>query len=335
MGIFRRSPGAPAPHAEAITRFWEWWAQARRRLDGGVPADIAEELSAHVEAINADLEWEIGPGPSLIVSGGGVAELRGIAERWRIAAPDGDAWRYHAARPADPAMLSGKLQIDDHEFDVEYVKMGLHADSARARVDITAYHPDFLFVPDDTRLALTFRVLDWALGEDDVARWVGEVKTTENEPMDALPATMLPAVVEQIAAPFAEPAWLTGEGRTPLGHAARVAVRFPLHRQDYPLCEAYVSVTLPYAHANPDRLPVEPSASALRKFEEAVEAMGTRAVLAAHETGDGRRVLHLYADPASGAVAELDQLAAAWSEGRAKVATRPDPGWTALAAYRP
>lgn len=334
MGIFRRSPDAAAPHTEAIARFWEWWPQARRRLDDGVPADIAGELSAHVEAIHKDLVWEIGTGPSLTLSGNGADELRGIAERWRLGAP-GDGWKYRAARAADPAMLTGKLQLDDHEFDLDYVRMGLRADSARARVDIVSYHPDFLFVPEETRQALTRRVLDWALGEDDVARWVGEIATAENEPMDALPASMLPPVVEQISAPFAEPAWLVGEGRTPLGHTARVAVRFPLHRQDYPLCDLYVSVALPYAHANPDRLPVEPSASALREFEEAVEALGARAVLAAHETGDGRRVLHLYADPASGAVAQLDQLAAAWPEGRAKVVTRLDSGWAALAPYRP
>jgi hypothetical protein len=335
MGIFRRASDATAPHTEAIARFWEWWPQARRRLDEGVPADIAEEMSERVEAIHADLDWEIGPGPSLTVSGGGVDELRGIAERWRLGGPKDDVWTFRAARVADPAMLSGKLQLEDHEFDLEYVRMGLRADSARARVDVTSYHPDFLFVPEETRLTLTYRVLDWALGEDDVARWVGEVRTAADEPMDALPASMLPPVVEQIAAPFSEPAWLVGEGRTPLGHAARVAVRFPLHRQDYPLCELYVSVALPYANANPDRLPVEPSASALRDFEEAVEALGPAAVLAAHETGDGRRILHLYADPASGAVAQIDQLAAAWPEGRAKVTSQPDPGWAALAPYRP
>jgi hypothetical protein len=333
MGIFRRSAD-PAPHAAAIARFWEWWPQARRRLDVGVPADIADEMTEHVHALHPELRWEIGAGPSLTLSGGGAEELRGIAERWRLGAPD-DTWEYRAARSADPAMLSGKLQLDEHEFDLEYVRMGLRADAARARVDVTSYHPDFLFLPEETRLALTHRVLDWALGEDDVARWVGDVTTAADEPMDALPPSMLPPVVEQIATPFAQAAWLVGEGRTPLGHAARVAVRFPLHRQDFPLCDLYVSVALPYAHANPDRLPVEPSASALRGFEESIASLGTRAVLAAQETGDGRRVFHLYADPESGAVAELDQLAAGWAEGRARVSSQPDPAWDALEPYRP
>jgi hypothetical protein len=333
MGIFRRTAGTP-PHAEAIARFWTWWSQARRRLEEGVPADVADEMTKHVRELHPDLRWEIGAGPSLTISGDGVEVLRGIAERWRREAPD-DGWEYHASRSADPAMLSGKMQLDDHEFDLEYVRLGLRADAARARVNVTSYHPDFLFVSEKTQLALTRRILVWALGEDDVARWIGVIKTVNDEPMDALPASMLPPVVEQISAPFAQPAWLVGEGRTPLGHSARVSVRFPLHRQDFPLCELYVTVTLPYAHTNPDRLPVEPSASALRDFETSVEALGGRVVLAAQETGDGRRVLHLYADPESGSVAELDQLAAAWPEGRAKVSSRPDPAWEALEPYRP
>ncbi|MFL6054063.1 MAG: DUF695 domain-containing protein [Actinoallomurus sp.] len=333
MGIFRRSPGTPPSNA-AIARFWEWWPEVRDRLEDGPSEDVAEQITAHVEAIHPDLEWEIGPGPGLTVSGGGVGELRGVAERWFRAAPD-DGWEYRPARAADPAMLEGKLQLEDHEFDLSYVKMGLRADARRARVDVTAYHPDFLFVPEETQLALVYRVLDWALGEDDAARWIGNVAVVTDEPMDALPPSMLSAVVQQVAAPFAEPAWLTGEGRTPLGHAARVAVRFPLHRQDHPLCDLYVAVALPYAHANPDRLPVEPSASALRDFEKSVEALGERAVLAAHESGDGRRVFHLYVDPESGAVAELDQMAAAWSEGRAKVSSEPDPGWEVLEPYQP
>lgn len=333
MGIFRRSPGT-ASHNAAITRFWEWWPQARARLEeGAVPAEISGELTERVRAMHEDLRWEAGS-RSLTVTGGGAGELRGIAERWRLAAP-ADGWEYRAARPADPAMLAGKLQLDEHEFDLDYVRMELRADPRRARVDVAAYHPDFLFVSEETGLAVTAQVLERALGEDDVARWIGTVSAVSAEPMDALPPGVLPSVVEQVAAPFAAPAWLSGEGRTPLGHAARFSLRFPLHRQDYPLCDLYVQVTLPYAHANPDRLPVEPSASALRDFETSIESLGQRAVLAAQETGDGRRVLHLYADSESGAVATLDQLAADWGEGRAKVASQPDPRWEMLEPYRP
>ncbi|MBC6459346.1 DUF695 domain-containing protein [Actinomadura sp. HBU206391] len=342
MGIFRRPRDSSSPSAPAIAEFWAWWAQTKPSIEAtltdGLPTDILEEISRRIRRIHPQLQWEIGHGggkPVLTVTGSGMAELRGLAERWRLAAPKGGGWDYHAARQADPEMLNQKLTLGDHEFDLEYVRLGMRADEARARVHITAYHPDFLFVPEENRLQVAVHILDWALGEDDVARWIGDVKVATEEPMDSLTPSMLSAVVQQIAEPFLEPNWLTGEGRTPRGHPARLDVRFPLHRPDHPLCDLHVAVSLPYAHTNPDRLPVGPSASALREFEKHLAALGDRAVLAVRETGDGLRVLHLYADPESGVVAELDQLAAGWSEGRAKVASTPDPGWRALAPYQP
>lgn len=343
MGIFRRPRDASSPLSPAIIEFWSWWSKTRPMiesgLDTGLSSGIIEDVYSAVRRVHPKLQWEIGraPGgtPVLTLTGNGDPELRGIAERWKQGAPRGTGWEYRAARPPETELLSRPLTVGDHEFDLEYVRVGMRVDHRLARVHATVYHPDFLFVPAETQVEVARHVLGMALGEDDVVRWVGEVKTAAEAPMDALPAAMMGAVVEQLAEPYAEPAWLTGEGRTPRGHPARVAVRFPLHRQDHPLCDLHVAVSLPYAHANPDRLPVDPSASALRDFEKHLHSLGDRAVLAAHETGDGYRVFHLYADAGSGVVAELDQLAAGWSEGRAKVASSPDPAWRALRPYMP
>ncbi|TDD79334.1 DUF695 domain-containing protein [Actinomadura darangshiensis] len=362
MGIFRRPREASAAAPPAISEFWEWWAQARPTIEAslaagpdpaegsepaepavpgeGLSADAIEELSRRVRKIHPGLLWEIGgaDAPSLTVTGGGDPELRGLTERWVRSAPSRGAaggWTFHPARQADPEMLAQDLVLGDHEFDLEYVRLGMRADADRARVHISAYHPDFLFVSEEQQLQVALNVLHWALGEDDVARWVGEVTIATDAPIDALPPSMLASVVEQIAEPFAEPAWLTGEGRTPRGHPARLGARFPLHRQDYPLCDLHVAISVPYANSNPDRLPVEPSSGALRAFEKKLAKLGDRAVLAVRETGDGLRVFHLYADPDSGVISELDQLAAGWAEGKAKVASTADPGWKALAPYQP
>lgn len=358
LGIFRRPRDASAVTPPAISEFWEWWAQARPTIEAslaagpdqpeaaapgeGLSADAIEELSRRIHKIHPGLLWEIGgaedKAPSLTVTGGGNPELRGVTERWARSAPSGAAaggWSFHPARQPDPEMLGQDLIIGDHEFDLEYVRLGMRADTDRARVHLTAYHPDFLFVAEEQQMQVAVNVLHWALGEDDVARWVGEVTIATEAPIDALPPSMLPSVIEQIAEPFAEPAWLTGEGRTPRGHPAHLGARFPLHRQDYPLCDLHVAISVPYANSNPDRLPVEPSAGALRAFEKKLTKLGDRAVLAVRETGDGLRVFHLYADPDSGVISELDQLAAAWSEGKAKVASTNDPGWKALTPYQP
>jgi hypothetical protein len=339
----------PSPPSPAIAEFWEWWGQAQPRIEAALTddgqqeltTDMVEELTLRVHKIHPGLQWEIGggqddtPAPTLTLTGGGIAELRGLAERWVRAAPARTGWRFYASRQADPEMLGQKLEMADHEFDLGYVRLGMRADAGRARIHITVFHPDFLFVPEEVQLQVALHILHWALGEDDVARWIGEVKIATDQPTDALPPGMLSAVVDQISEPFREPAWLSGEGRTPRGHPARLGVRFPLHRQDYPLCDLHVEVSVPYAHSNPDRLPVEPSASALRKFEKRLSGFGDRAVLAVRQTGDGLQVFHLYADPDSGVVAELDQLTAGWAEGRAKVASVPDPGWRALTPYQP
>jgi hypothetical protein len=127
--------------------------------------------------------------------------------------------------------------------------------------------------------------------------------------------------------------WLSGRTRTPRGRPAVVKVRFPLRRVDHPLCDTHVLLSVPYANANPDRLPVDPSATALREFEEKLEGIGPDALLAAYETGDDHRVFHVYADSESGALGEIDQLAAGWQEGRVRVVSRTDPEWQALRPY--
>lgn len=340
MGIFRR-PRSTAPDTQAIARFWEEWPVLRPRIETALAEETTpeflDEIAKSVRAIHPDLDCEIGPGltkeRSLTVTGAGRGDLRGLTERWVRAAPAEEGWEFYAARPARPDHLDQTISLNDHELDLSHVALGMRADMGKARVHITAYHPDFLFLPEEARATIVHQVLTWALGEDDVARWVGEVIPAADKPIDALPPSALPSVVEQIAGAYAEPVWLTGEGRTPRGHPARAAIRFPLHKQDHPLCDLHVAVAVPYAHANPGRLPVDPSATALREFGERLADLGEDAVLSAHETGDGRRVFHLYADPDSGIVARLDQLAAEWSEGRARVASDLDPGWTARSAY--
>ncbi|GAA3197610.1 DUF695 domain-containing protein [Actinocorallia longicatena] len=337
MGIFKRRDTSPA--GAAISEFWEQWPQLRERIeasDDALDTELHEAISRLIHKIHPDLLWEIdAQKPSFTVTGGGIAELRGIAERWRKAAPRRQEWAFYGARQGDPEMLDQKLSLADHEFDLTYVKLGMRVDRQRSRIHISAYHPDFLFVDEQTQLQVAFHVLDWSLGEDDVARWIGEVTIAIEPPIDALPPNLLASVVEQVAEPFKEGAWLTGEGRTPRGHPARIAVKYPLHRQDFPLCDTHISLTLPYASSNPDRLPVEPSSSALKAVQGQLEELGAQAVLALTETGDGIRVFHLYADAESPAVALLDQLAASWPEGRAKVEAVPDPGWRAIAPYQP
>ena len=337
MGLFRRRSSSSSA-ADAIAEFWQWWPSVRERLAAGQGAtdDLAEELMGRVERLHPDLLWSISEAPegrlALTLTGKGRDDLRTITERWVRAAPEDDTWEFRPAVAADPAALESSLWLDEQELELSHVALGVRVDARQARVNVTVYHPDFLFLPEEARMSVARTALTYALGEDELSRWVGDITPAEEKPMDALAPTALTAVTRQLAESRED--WLTGETRTPRGRPALVKVRFPLRRVDHPLCDTHVLVSVPYAHANPDRLPVDPSASALSEFGEKLEALGAEAMLAAYETGDDHRVFHVYADSESGALGEIDQLAAGWQEGKVRIATRPDPDWQALGPYR-
>lgn len=81
--------------------------------------DLVDRMSAMVDAIHDDLEWEFSKGVvarhALCVSPAGKSFLRAMAERWRIAAPpSSDVWESHAARAASPDALRHRLQIGEN-----------------------------------------------------------------------------------------------------------------------------------------------------------------------------------------------------------------------------
>lgn len=339
MGLFRRRPSSSATPA-GIEEFWQWWPGVREALtrDGDeIGEELTQEMARRVERIHQDLSWEIatsGDGHfALTLTGGGRDDLRALTERWARAAPPDDAWEFRPAVAADRDSLDSVFRLDEHELELSHVALGVRVDTEHARVNVSVYHPDFLFLPEEAQEVTAQRALALALGEDEVSRWVGTITPAEERPVDALGLSALPAVTRQLADTHGGD-WLSGRTRTPRGRPALVKVRFPLRRVDHPLCDTHIVVSVPYAHANPDRLPVDPSAAALRAFGEKLDSVGPDAMLAAYETGDDHRVYHVYADSASGALGEIDQLAAGWQEGKVRITSRADPEWQALGPYR-
>src|SRR6188474_3457357 len=72
----------------AIDAFWQWWQSAKEPLAAAIANRTldswVEPISEHVRAIDAGLEWELGPGVKsqhhICVSAAGDAVLRVTAE---------------------------------------------------------------------------------------------------------------------------------------------------------------------------------------------------------------------------------------------------------------
>ncbi|SDJ65987.1 Family of unknown function [Nonomuraea maritima] len=330
---------------EAVAGFWAWWHETRARLDGlmaaGDDKGLQEVLGPAVAAIHPDLVWDVVPGGeaahALVVTAAGDAELRPLAHRWAAAAPPSDLlWEFHPSRRASPRALELTLPVDGYDIALGAFKLGLRMPPNQPRVDVTAYHPLFGELEADTRMDATLLALDHLLGEDDVARWVGEITPATFEPIDAVAAAHLPAVVADVASGYADDDWVRLEGRTGSGAALAAVARHPLRPVDRPLLDQHVAVTLPYRHRDGDGLPADASLAALRDVEERVTALldaRPDAALTVQLSAEGQSVLHVYADSTGDAADRVKELVAGWPEGRARVDVTADPAWTAIAPF--
>ncbi|MFC4562899.1 DUF695 domain-containing protein [Nocardiopsis mangrovi] len=327
---------------ECVTRIHpalKWEVSAAPRATGDLLGDFGLSADDDPDALMArmaeldDPLAALGGGASyaLTLSAGPDDQARILAERWARAAPDEPDWRFLPAFPADHDKLGKPLSWDGHELDLAHCTVSLRVDHQQGRIEAGVYHPDFMFVPEETRNGVADHVVMLALGEDDYVRWIGRVEALAEKPLDPLPPTSIPAVVQQLSGALGSGGWVTLQGRVPLRGLIEIAVRQPLHRRDFPALTLYVLAVVPYAEANDDKLPAGSSASALDALTTRLrDLLGDNGALLAQQTAAGQRQLHFYLDPDSGALPELEQAVRTWPEGRAAVQSRLDPEWDVI-----
>ncbi|MBL8932769.1 MAG: DUF695 domain-containing protein [Kineosporiaceae bacterium] len=342
----RRRTAEPAPVNEAVIGFWRWWDQHADEVAGalsnGHSHAVEGMVGPQVARIHPDLAWEVGAGREaaylLVVSSDGSPELRTLAERWRRAGPpDGAVWQFRPARQRDRTAFRPGNEITAGGRAVELSTIVAQAtpDDRRCRLDVSIYHPRFFEMPEQARVHLSFMVLDWALGEDDVERWLGAVEAVTVEPIDPFPVARLAEVVQQAAQGWSGDRWALMEG----WHGDRrllAAIRHPLHRVDHPLFDQHVEIRLPYRDLLPDGLPGEQAVVDLKAFQDSVtERLGASALLVGHETSSGERLMHLYGDSTASVVPLIEAMLGAYSAGSGSVRGEPDPSWHAVEHLRP
>ncbi|MFI6323984.1 DUF695 domain-containing protein [Nonomuraea sp. NPDC050556] len=348
MRLFGRKDDENLPDqpSDGIAEFWAWWDQTRPQIDAAVAAGEPEKLSdliaPAVEAVDEDLVWEVAPGKNamqaLVLTAAGDPELRSLAHRLVKAAPEPDLlWEFYPSRQVNAQALELTVDVGGHEFALDQLMFGLRVPRGTSRMDVSAFHPIFEELDEDSRMEATLLALDWLLGEDDVARWVGEITPATFPPIDAVAAVHLPAVLADLAGEFAEEQWALLEGQTASGAPLVATTRYPLRPVDYPLLDQHIQITLPYAHRDENGLPVGDSLASLRDFEERLAARIAKlqgdAVLAAHVSAESHRVIHVYADPTSDAALTAKELIVSWEEGEPTVDVITDPGWIAVAHF--
>jgi hypothetical protein len=332
MALFRKKP-----KTSPIAEFWAWWRDEGSELSesaivAGDAASLPRHLSPRVAAIHPGLAWDLSAGRGshhrLSVTAGGVAELRPIAERWRRSAPAPDAiWEYASAlersvvdRPDEFHFEGLRVPLNETRFDVE-------VDENAARIHVSAYNPAFLHASHEQKYGVTFLLLDWLLGEDDVERWIGSIEVGLSAPSNPQTGAQLVAAVDALAVERSAKGWNMLEFETGSDTRAIAMVRSVVRWIDYPVFDSHVKVTVPYRDRRDDGLPGKDGLAELYEREaEFVKALGPRGILLLHETRAGRRLFHFYVD-------SEDQNAADALRGRTSgihgdtFTISADPGW--------
>ena len=338
-----RDAGPQPSEIRGITDFWAWWATARPGIEAAIAvgdvARAAPDISQAVHRIHPGLQWEIGGQEGLhqlVVTAAGDPELRSTAARWLLAAPqDRSGWDFHATRQPDPQALSQVLMVGDQGAKVALAELSVAVveDDESRRLDVAVHHDHFATLEPTPALHIAYMALDWALGEDDVERWIGEVTAVPERPADAIPLAELPMAVARLADRHPRAfALLAG---TIDGLPLSALIQTPLSPVDFPLFDQHIAVVVPYTTMNPGRLQTGPSAERLDAFDEALTAlMGEDAVFVAAVSHDGRRVFHYYTDPLNDVAVRIANWQHRWSEGRVEVSAEHDPAWHAVRPFR-
>ena len=249
----RSSGGSSGDHAP----FWDWWtsegrALAEQTVTGAVDAEtFAAAMTSRLQTLG-ELSWEIAAGEMsehvLVIGTEGNAELRALARRVVLAAPDPDeTWAYVDSRPPAPEPESVVIRIDGQEIDLARVQVSARV--SEGRFDVQVHHPSFPDLPEQARTMATFLAVDAALGEVDTELWLGEVLPIEFEPLDGFGLTALRSVVQDLKRQRLDadgrPRWVMLRGETADGLLLAM-VRSPLHPVTAPHLDTYVSVTVPY-----------------------------------------------------------------------------------------
>jgi len=326
---------------EGIRGFWAWWAEARHRVeraievDGAFSDELVADISSRVEAIG-DLDWELSPGRTarhaFCLSGKGDPEARLVTELWRHRGPAADAtWEYFTARQG---VQGSRIRLDDVELDRDELQVAFEVDRGRERIDARYFHPRFAELPESSRLTAVFLLLDGALGEDGVERWLGNIDAASESPTGAVPFAQFRVALDELERTATGEKFVIMKGTTETGEPLFVTCNQALKRIDHLLHTMHVAIDLAILDQNEQGLTTPADAEALNRLEDELsDALKGLAVYFGRETRPGHRVWHWYLPDDSAAQGIIERWAKQHPERRPQVAWMRDPGWELVKHY--
>jgi hypothetical protein len=287
-----------------------------------------------VSAIADGLDWEIGRGKQarhfFALSPNGEFRLRKLTEQWRAAGPPADdVWEYVPSRP--PRQPGTAIVYAGRSMLVEELVVAWDVDEAHERLNLEVYHPAFGKLKEADRESAALLLLDGALGEDGVERWIGSLEALRKPPKKGRAYPLFMKIVQVLTRTATENVIVTLDGEGEDGHLIEVVYNAALKRINHLDLDLHVEVSLHLEKPNTQGLATVAEAKALERLQTVLQGrLGNSALTFARETSEGHCVLHFFAAESSGAFDVFERFEKENAVRRPKVTVRRDEEWDAL-----
>jgi hypothetical protein len=322
---------------QSLVAFWTWWGSAKDRIAAAIDSQslseaVVDEITNAVHALNAGFAWELGPGRAsrhaFTITPEGNLSLRRLTARWLSSAPPADpTWEYYGSRQADPRL---GLEIHGHRFSPEEFKVAYRFDESRERFDLELHHPRFKGLQEEIVMQVAYLTLDETLGEDDVERWMGELRTVPSKSPGSSSLEEFLKAVETARKRVTGEQFTLGQGQSRDGHPVVLMVNSALKQIDNLEHVHHLVVVIALRDPSPNGLPSNSESEPLNSAEDDLLAsLGVNAIQIGRVTWAGRREIHFFVgDPGA-----AESRVAAWTERltpwSATHMLTYDPGWAA------
>ncbi|MBK7397112.1 MAG: DUF695 domain-containing protein [Myxococcales bacterium] len=322
-------------HEAAVRAFWAWWATSRPAFEAAIATGeygaLVGEAATHVEAIDGRLQWELGKGRGaahfFALSANGDPVLRRLTERWKVLGPaNDDSWEYWSSRPPRP---NATLVWGSHPLRLDAAVLTWTTNHLREVLDITICHPEFARMSEDDRESAAVLLLDGALGEDDVERWVGSVDVVSKAPIGAQSLAVFLGALEKMVDGATGNVLVTLESDGVDGPKV-IVYNAALKQVDHLDLDLHLTLTLKLLQPNTNGLATETETTRLDALErELGQALGERAVWLGRETCAGKRLAHFFAAESVGLREVCDRWMREHHVLRPHLISRKDEAWDA------
>jgi hypothetical protein len=192
---------AQRPRTTPEQAFWTWFESNEAALFD-FEADqerIFDQIGTELHKIDPALTFEFGPKSNgrreFVISADGIRSAFPKVEALYAAAPTLPRWKFIKFRPRRTA-----ADIAYGGVSVKAQSVLVAVEPAGSKVNITIFIPGYTTAAYKTYMAITFLLLDQALGEYDVEMRVAniEIKPASEAPVTAHPLEALPKVVDSM-----------------------------------------------------------------------------------------------------------------------------------------